>query len=85
MIYDAGLRYDCSSDGTMKLNCTILAQWYREADMAVPQLIDTVSRASGEDFMAQPINRRSDFNVGRIVLFCVAAVVLLVFVLTHIW
>jgi hypothetical protein len=53
--------------------------------MAVPQLIDTVSRASGEDFMAQPINRRSDFNVGRIVLFCLAAVVLLVFVLTHIW
>ena len=51
--------------------------------MAVPQLIDTVSRASGEDFMAQPI-KRPDFKVGRIVLYCLAAVVLLVFVLTHI-
>ena len=34
--------------------------------------------------MAQPINRRSDSNVGRIVLFCLAAVVLLLFAWSYI-
>jgi hypothetical protein len=53
--------------------------------MASPQLRDTISGASREDFVAQPTNRRPDFSVGRIVLFCLAAVVLLVFVLTHFW
>src|SRR5262245_25976234 len=76
-----------SANGAMVQRNSIarsFAQPYRKADTALPQLNDTDGEASGEDFMAQPINRRSDSNIGRIVLFCLASIVLLVFAFTYI-